>query len=66
MTYTYALMEIPPDMWRHIHDKMLAAGYGHAVHEDADGEGHVALDMHGIALIAGAEMERSFVTTKKP
>lgn len=49
MTYTYALMEVSESTYREISQKLWAAGYRHAFHEDQNGQ--PTLDMHGIALI---------------
>ena len=42
-TYTYVIMELSPAAHAEIKEKMLAAGYQHAI----DGE---TIDMHGIAV----------------
>jgi len=61
-THTYAVLEISPEAYREIRERLEAAGYQHAfhrhVHEVTRGgalEGEVsyeAIDMHGIALRA--------------
>ena len=47
MTYTYVLMDVSPDTYYEIHDKLSEAGYDHCFHSD---NGQVVLDLHGIAL----------------
>lgn len=47
-THTYALMEIPQEVFDLVREKLEAAGYEHAVHND---NGQLCLDMHGIALV---------------
>jgi hypothetical protein len=47
MTYTYAILELPPTIYAAVRALLEAAGYGHAFHKDAGDE---VLDMHGIAL----------------
>jgi hypothetical protein len=44
-THTYVTMDVPKAVYDIIREKLLAAGYEHAV-DDREGE----LDMHGIAL----------------
>lgn len=46
-TYTYVLMDVSPDTYYEIYDKLSEAGYDHFFHSD---EGHIVLDLHGIAL----------------
>jgi hypothetical protein len=46
-TYTYVLLDVSPDTYYEIYDKLLEAGYDHCFHLD---DGHVVIDMHGIAL----------------
>ena len=48
MTYTYVTMDVSPAAYEEIKQKLIAADYGHALHEDR--EDGVLLDMHGIAL----------------
>lgn len=48
--YTYAILKVSPETYQEIRDKLAAAGYQHAFHDD-DGDGEV-IDMHGIALQA--------------
>lgn len=45
MTYTYVLMEVSPAVYLEIREKLLKAGYDHAI--TSEGE----LDLHGIALV---------------
>jgi len=45
-THTYAIMEVPSELYDLVRQKLLDAGYAHAV-DDRDGE----LDMQGIALV---------------
>lgn len=42
-THTYVVLDVSSAAWREIHDKLMAADYGHAFHDDV-------IDMHGIAL----------------
>jgi hypothetical protein len=46
-TYTYALLDVSAAAYREIREKLEAAGYQHALHED---DGVIVLDMHGVAL----------------
>jgi hypothetical protein len=47
-TYTYAVLEVDAATYDDIKRRLLAAGYEHAIGNDAD---HVeTIDMHGIAL----------------
>lgn len=46
MTYTYALMEVSRATFEEIREKLRAAGYDDALHDD-----EATLDMHGIALV---------------
>ncbi len=46
-TRTYATMDVPPEVYALVRQKLLDAGYEHAV----DDEQH-QLDMHGIVLTA--------------
>jgi hypothetical protein len=48
MTYTYVKLEVPHEQFDYVADKMRAAGYGHAFHDDG-----ATIDMHGIALSRG-------------
>lgn len=47
MTYTYAVLDVSREAYDEIRGKLEAAGYQHAFHDDL-------IDMHGIALKAGA------------
>ena len=47
MTYTYAVLNVSPECYREVQEKLSQAGYQHAFHES---EGAVVIDMHGIAL----------------
>lgn len=44
-THTYVTMEVPPELYYLVRQKLLAAGYDHAVNDEAR-----ELDMHGLAL----------------
>lgn len=46
-TRTYAEMEVPADLYTIVREKLIAAGYEHAI-DDQTG----ALDMAGIALVS--------------
>ena len=50
MTYTYAVLTVSPAAYAEIREKLEAAGYDHAFH---DQDGGPVIDMHGIALQAG-------------
>jgi len=43
-THTYVILEIDPEAFTEIHNKLLAAGYSHAFMPDGE------IDMTGIAL----------------
>ena len=45
MTYTYVLMGVSPQCYQEIRDRLLAAGYSHAINREGE------LDLHGIALV---------------
>lgn len=47
MTYTYAILQVPPTIYAAVRALLEAAGYEHAFHKD---DGDEVLDMHGIAL----------------
>lgn len=47
MTYTYAILDVSPAAYAEIEQKLRAAGYDHAFHEQ---HGVVVIDMQGIAL----------------
>lgn len=46
-TYTYALMDVSEQTYYEIYDKLREAGYHDSIVRD---DGHIVLDMHGIAL----------------
>lgn len=46
-THTYAILEVSEQAYREIRERLKAAGYAHAFHED---DGREVIDMHGIAL----------------
>ena len=46
-TYTYVLLDVSPDTYYEIYDKLRQAGYDHCFHKD---DGKTVIDMHGIAL----------------
>jgi hypothetical protein len=48
-THTYAILDVSKAAYDEIKQKLEAAGYQHALHDDRDGDG-VVIDMHGIAL----------------
>jgi len=48
-THTYALLDIPQEMYDYIRGRMQDAGYEHAIGEGGE------LDMHGIALVVQEE-----------
>lgn len=43
MSHTYAILEVSPETYAEIKEKLRVAGYEHAFHDDV-------IDMHGIAL----------------
>lgn len=47
MTYTYAILDVSAEVYAEIEEKLQAAGYAQAFHED---DGDTVIDMHGIAL----------------
>jgi len=47
MTYTYAILDVPPAVYSAVRALLKRADYDHAFHSDRDGE---VIDMHGIAL----------------
>ena len=47
MTHTYVLLDVSPETYYEIYDKLSEAGYDHCFHED---DGKIVIDMHGIAL----------------
>ena len=49
MTHTYVILSLSQPAWDEIADKLSAAGYGHAFHQETDG---VVIDMHDIAVCA--------------
>jgi hypothetical protein len=48
MTYTYVVLDISPEAYKEIADKLRAANYDHVFTDD--GEGREIIDMHGIAV----------------
>lgn len=49
-TRTYAILEVPPEIYAWIREKLADAGYEHAFHDHSiDGE---VIDMNGLALRA--------------
>jgi hypothetical protein len=48
-THTYAILDVSHAAYTEVKEKLAAAGYEHAFHDDRDGDG-VVIDMHGIAL----------------
>jgi len=53
MTHTYVTMEVSDSTYKEVHEKLMAADYGHAINREGE------MDMHGIALVRtpkGAEM----------
>lgn len=46
-THTYVVLEVSDVTYTEISDKLRAAGYTHAFHED---ENQIVIDMHGIAV----------------
>jgi hypothetical protein len=54
-THTYAVLDISPAAFREIAEKLKAAGYGHAFHEE---EGRNIVDMQGIAVAEEAHVTR--------
>ena len=47
-TYTYVLLNVSPETYYEIYDKLAAAEYDHCFHKD--GEESPVIDMHGLAL----------------
>ena len=48
MSRTYAIMDVPADVYQCIRALMVQANYDHAIHNTARGD--EVLDMHGLAL----------------
>ena len=46
MSYTYAILDLTPETYRELREKLEAAGYTHAFHEH---DGREVIDLHGIA-----------------
>lgn len=63
MTYTYAELAISQAAYSEIRNKLEAAGYQHAFHQDRDGE---LIDMHGIAVRAEAPKTSDPTATVSP
>ena len=53
MSYTYAVLDVPPEVYQAVRAKLADASYQHAFHVDREGE---VIDMHGIALRAETEI----------
>ena len=49
-TYTYVTLEVSPETYYEIYDKLAAAEYDHCFHE-SDSTGTPLIDMHGLALV---------------
>ena len=49
MTYTYAVLDVPPVVYAAVRALLARADYQHTFHKDEEGE---VIDMHGIALRA--------------
>lgn len=50
MTHTYAILKVSQAVYDEIKEKLEAADYHHAFHEDVDGP---IIDLHGIAFQVG-------------
>lgn len=48
-THTYALLDVSPETYYEIHDKLRQAGYDHCFHKSDDGPAPI-IDMYGLAL----------------
>lgn len=46
-THTYVILELSKPAFKEIEQKLMDAGYQHAMHED---DGRTVIDMHGIAV----------------
>jgi len=57
MSRTYVVLEVSPAAYAEIRDKLLAAGYGHALHHE---DGAEVVDMHGIALASDTAFSGTF------
>lgn len=53
-THTYAVLDVSPEAYAEIRDKLANAGYANQFH---DHDGHEVIDMHGIAIRAESEEE---------
>jgi hypothetical protein len=56
-TYTYVELEISPQAYDEIADKLRAADYGHCFGEDG------TIDMHGLALVRGEATKKEQTCT---
>ena len=58
-THTYAVLDVPPDVYSAIKDLLFEAGYGmpsaNVILDNGDGMGHEVIDLTGIALRMGQE-----------
>ena len=55
-THTYALLELSEVAYLEISEKLKAAGYSHAFHENPEAPGYPRIDMSGIAVVPEVEM----------
>jgi hypothetical protein len=65
-THTYAILPLSPAAYQEIREKLLAAGYGHAVHDRNDPAPHSGecIDMHGLAVQSEKEETNGAVAAK--
>ena len=49
-TYTYVTLEVSPETYYEIYDKLAAAEYDQCFHK-SDSSGAPLIDMHGLALV---------------
>lgn len=50
-THTFAMLDLSPEAFAEIREKLRAAGYEDQFHEI---DGRLAIDMHGIAITEGS------------
>lgn len=53
MSHTYVKLEVPLTFYKFVRAAMVEADYGHALHVE---NGDECIDMHGIALVAEAQV----------
>lgn len=54
-TYTYVTLEVSPETYYEIYDKLAAAEYDHCFYKESDSKSSPLIDMHGLALVKASE-----------